>query len=74
MLSDYQETQSLHETSLTKANSLPYGSRLSMANAGGRANSEVSVMSTTKDSMIYDMIAGNSPGGGCLIIIGHVNT
>lgn len=61
---DATETQSLHggeSTSLSKANSLPYGSRLSMANTG--ANSEVSVASTTKDSLIYNMIAGNSPAG-----------
>lgn len=60
MLLDNQDSISLHEGNLGKANSLPYGSRLSVVNTTA---SEVSTASNTKDSLIYSMIAGGSPGG-----------
>ena len=60
MLLDQSDTISLPETSLAKANSLPYSSRMSTVVSPSEAGSSASA--ATKDSLIYSMIAGNSTG------------
>ena len=65
MIADQSDTVSLSETNLAKANSLPYSSRLSTVVSPSEANSTTS---TTKDSLIYSMIAGNSTGSKCNLL------
>ena len=65
MIADQSDTVSLSETNLAKANSLPYSSRLSTVVSPSEANS---TSSTTKDSLIYSMIAGNSTGSKCTFL------